>query len=583
MFTTLRGKIIAGYALIIALNLVVVLWSINSFSRTSLEAQRTSTRYVMRASALSSISIRLARSPRQDADDIRFIRRQLDVVESTIDTGFSDFRELSRTFEESVSGITGAESAVSSDSSRSLLLAALEAYRDRSAEALDGSNLRLDEERNGLLYTIAVASILAALVSLVAAFGYSRWTLHSIDRLRNAVRSVGRGELTQKIHITSADELGDLSFEFNRMIEQLNEYERMNLERLLLEQRRAETILQSTPVPIIVVDDRGAFVSRNDAAVRVLGTSEDLFGVGEEIGRLVRRSVAGGYEESQESTVRIEREGIPHDYQIRILPLDVEESEYVVVLADVTRFTELDTLKSDLLARVSHELRTPLSSVVMGVDLIEAGHFGSIDKRGLDQIERMKSDLDRLRSMIESIMTAARVEGDRANPDVSLDDPVLFFEEIISSYRTMAAASKATIEFDGDPESIIAADISRLDLRTIIDNLVSNALAHIDQGGEVLLRCERIGNEVLLEVRDDGEGIPVDLQGRIFDKFFQVDRQGSNRPGSIGLGLSIVRDLLKSRGGSVSVESRPGKGARFRVKIPVRTDRANQLTESTTA
>jgi two-component system phosphate regulon sensor histidine kinase PhoR len=131
-----------------------------------------------------------------------------------------------------------------------------------------------------------------------------------------------------------------------------------------------------------------------------------------------------------------------------------------------------------------------------------------------------------------------------------------------------AAAKSVNLQVQApDEEILVRAD--REGLREILDNLVDNALKYTPAGGEVIVGWTCDGRQATLEVRDNGVGIPAEHQGRVFERFYRVDKARSRELGGTGLGLSIVKHLAQSFGGGVTVDSEAGKGACFRVVLPL--------------
>lgn len=611
MFTTLRSKIIAGFGAIITVNLLFTVWSLYQSHQAGQAIAATIAEEAQR-SVDASDALQLLRrhyavvtSLSLDAsseDSISVLRQRLrfhlnrfllpaDTVEPAspdhdITTSYTEYEASARE-------IRGdRRNGVAVDRDRLAELAERYASltegiaRSGSTTGFDVDRMRAVIARRSQdnLVAVGFATIIVAVIAVIGGAVYSRYALNSIDRLRQAVKNVGSGELTQRIHITTADELGDLSYEFNRMIEQLNRYETMNVERLLLEQRKAETIVSSMTTPIILVDDAMEIVSTNAAALRLFrrDITDDVRGtpLADLIDDRELRARLTSIEDEGSRPLRadtipwsIEVEGSERFFAIQTHRPDpvTGTGGTVFVFIDVTEIRALDRMKSDLLARISHEFRTPLSSILMSVDLMKEGIVGPITDEQNELLANAKVDCRRLSGMINDILEMSRIEAIDAYERVELIDVRGSMEEILETHRRIAREKGVRMDVTIDPSiddasNRFVGDVEHL--RLIVNNLLSNAIRHTRSGGVVSL--EMIGGESLtIRVSDDGEGIPLDSVDRVFDRFYQVERGGELTPGSIGLGLSIVKEIAEKYNGSVGVESRINEGSIFTVSLPM--------------
>ena len=240
-----------------------------------------------------------------------------------------------------------------------------------------------------------------------------------------------------------------------------------------------------------------------------------------------------------------------------------------MLFTDVTEFKAIDAMKSEILARVSHELRTPVASVLMSADLLREGVLGELSDRQREMVTDMKTDLRRLSSMIDEILKAARVEGISSLHDISPVPVEDSLRESIVRHRQIAVESGVALTVESSLPERFGLRILPEHLQLVFDNIVSNAIRFAGSGGSVRISFEGgQGGGLLMTVADDGPGIPLSEQDRIFERFYQVDRGRANPPGSIGLGLSLVADVVRRYGGTVSVSSEEGEGALFTVEFP---------------
>ena len=227
--------------------------------------------------------------------------------------------------------------------------------------------------------------------------------------------------------------------------------------------------------------------------------------------------------------------------------------------------------KSGFLAVVSHELRTPLNAIMGYVDLllleIEGPLTGS--QRGI--LERIRHSQRHLLTLIEDVLGFAQVEAGRLSfvlQPVSVRDSVSAVEQIVTPETTKKHLTLRVTDIDSS--LLVHADPDRL--RQILLNLVANSVKFTEPGGTIQVDAEGTSNHVTIRVIDNGIGISEENLKRVFDPFFQVDQRGTRRHPGVGLGLSIVRDIVLAMNGNVDIASEAGKGTTVSISLPSADD-----------
>ena len=231
---------------------------------------------------------------------------------------------------------------------------------------------------------------------------------------------------------------------------------------------------------------------------------------------------------------------------------------------DVTDFMRALRVKDEFVASVSHELRTPLTSIRGYVDLLrerddlpdDATHFLGVVARNAERLGRLVADLLHSAQVDVGPMHVVRTSGDLAH----------IVREAVSAAAPAAAVEGVTIESEVPEELLLTMDRDRM--RQVADNLVSNALKYTPRGGRVSVRLRPDGERVELAVRDTGIGIDAPDRDRLFTRFFRAQQAAERNIQGVGLGLSIARSIVESHGGRIEVDSQPGEGSVFRVRIP---------------
>jgi len=238
----------------------------------------------------------------------------------------------------------------------------------------------------------------------------------------------------------------------------------------------------------------------------------------------------------------------------------------LIVLNDVTRLRRLENMRRDFVANVSHELRTPVTSIKGFVETLSDGALDSPeDARRFVGIIRKHAD--RLAAIIEDLLTLSRLEEDGAaqmEPQATAVRPVL--AAAIEACQLRAAEKGVTVELACHAELTARASPELLEQAVI--NLIDNAVKYSPRGSRVRVEGQQTNGEVVVRVKDEGCGISVEDQERVFERFYRVDRARSRDLGGTGLGLAIVKHIAQVHGGRVGLESALGKGSTFSIYVP---------------
>jgi signal transduction histidine kinase len=233
----------------------------------------------------------------------------------------------------------------------------------------------------------------------------------------------------------------------------------------------------------------------------------------------------------------------------------------------VSRQITLQELKSTSVAIVAHELRTPLASMRMLVDTLREGRYRS-EEQLREYLELIAGENERLRRIAENFLTFSRLERGRQALEFAAVAPRAVAEQAIGPFKSRLEAPGCTFSLEV-AESLpeVRADLDALS--QVLANLIDNALKYTGSGKRIALGARAEGGMLVFTVEDNGIGIAPDQRRVIFQPFHQVDQRLSRTREGAGLGLAIVRRIVKAHGGEITVASEPGKGSVFTVKIPV--------------
>lgn len=455
-------------------------------------------------------------------------------------------------------------------------------FLEINQDAMTRTEDRLNKTARDATWTVVMISFAAVLLSVFISIRFTRTIIRPAEKLTQSVRNISSGHLNQKIDVNTDDEIGELGREFNKMTERLRTYEQMNIQQLIVEKNKSETIVESIADPVIVTDEAGILVLMNRAAAAVFDVRQDDWQgkpLREVIGsqRLAevvgRTGTARGEAEHRDPLFEFKRNGLTLYFRPRQTLIRDEHGNIqgtVTLLQDVTRFKDLDRMKSEFIATVSHELRTPLTSLSMGIDILSQEVVGSVNDRQKELLTSAKDDSERLRKLVKELLDLSKLESGKHEMKKELVDFRRLIADAVRPLRLPFEEKHLALELTID-DRVPAVSADPNQLVWVISNLLSNALRFTESGGTVHLNVQARGKELLVSVSDTGQGIPPEYQDVIFDKFVQIKSPTETTPGSVGLGLAIAREVVEAHGGRIWVESRVGSGSTFFFAIPVGT------------
>ena len=242
----------------------------------------------------------------------------------------------------------------------------------------------------------------------------------------------------------------------------------------------------------------------------------------------------------------------------------------LVQYRDVTREAELERMKSEFVSVVSHELRTPMTSIKTSLALVLAGAGGALEPSGRELLEIAARNSDRLIALVNDLLDLSRIEAGHVQmklEPVSLEDAIRASIEMVGAFAAERGVAVAMQPPDNEVEIAAVRD------RTIqvLVNLISNAVKFSPREAQVRVRWWRDADSAVIEVADQGLGIPADKLETVFEPFTQLASSTTREQGGAGLGLTISRGIVQALSGQIWVESELGQGSRFYVRLPLAT------------
>jgi two-component system phosphate regulon sensor histidine kinase PhoR len=340
------------------------------------------------------------------------------------------------------------------------------------------------------------------------------------------------------------------------------------------ERSHVEAMLDAMIEGLVVIDAERHIVLANRAAEGMFGFSRMMAGGtlleatrNHEVAALAKRAITESAPIEHEIRLEHPKSCMLQVSAVALRQRSGERAGAVLVFHDITRLRQLEAVRQDFVANVSHELRTPLSLIKSAAEtLLDGGKSDPVvTARFIEIIDRHAS---RLTLLIDELLLLARLDSGHLDLEllpVTLRSAV---QESLDDAALLAQERRVTLSNEV-PEGLLAdADPGRL--RQVLNNLIVNAIKYGRAEGLVAVGARRVPRgQVEISVQDDGPGIPLEAQPRIFERFYRVDKARSREQGGTGLGLAIVKNVVQAHGGEVRVDSAPGAGATFSFTLPM--------------
>jgi two-component system phosphate regulon sensor histidine kinase PhoR len=475
---------------------------------------------------------------------------------------------------EALSGVKGTATRYSGTTHHRMMYVALPFYiNGQLAGAIRTSRSihAIDDALGVIRLKMALIGIAFALIMAGLSLYISRKISRPLELLKIGAEKFSRGDFSGRLPASNSEEINALASSMNVMAARLDE----QIRALFRQRNEQEAILASMLEGVIAIDAQEKIISVNRAAADMLEI--DINNArGKMIYEVVRipdiHKLASNIfmtRRSAEEEIAIAREK-PLFLQARGALLKGSRDEHIgvlIVLNDVTRLKELEAVRKDFVANVSHELKTPITGIKGFVETILDGALDHPDeaKKFLKIIQKQA---DRLNAIIDDLLMLSKIENDAEGAKIRFEEYSIcdVLQNSLQICQSRAAEKKIEIFLECEPT--LKARINPLLLEQAVVNLIDNAVKYSSPESRVTVAASRKQSGVEIAVVDNGCGIARERHSRIFERFYRVDSSRNRELGGAGLGLAIVKHIALAHGGAVDVQSSPGEGSVFTIKLP---------------
>ncbi|MFD0940207.1 ATP-binding protein [Pedobacter boryungensis] len=433
---------------------------------------------------------------------------------------------------------------------------------------------------------LGITAFVCFIILFTFIVNFPSFIANPLRELLVGIREISKKNYKQQLHFKGHDEFNELALAFNKMANELSNWDTSNLGEIKSEKQRIETIIEQMPDAIIGLDDKSVILFCNKVAgellnldpSKVIGAHALLLAEKNELLKRILSAPATDeplkiYANEKESYFLLENRDIiipnlanQHD---QALKHSTKSAGTVYILKNITRFKELDEAKTNFIATVSHELKTPLSSIKMSLQLLDDSRVGGMNEEQRQLVTHIKEDSDRLLKITGELLNLAQVETGNLHLNLVKTDPSEIVKFALAAVNFQAQQKEINLEVNiADKLPMINADVQKT--TWVLVNLLSNALRYSSAKSKILVGVHEKDSFIEFSVKDFGKGIEEQYQKRLFDRYYQVPTDGQNKSGT-GLGLAISKDFIEAENGSISVESALGEGSRFSFSLPAIT------------
>ena len=409
---------------------------------------------------------------------------------------------------------------------------------------------------------ILEALVLGLIISVLLSFLLSNTLVTPLQRLTDGLQRVAAGDFSRELEVTSRDEIGLLTENFNSMARQLQS----TIAAVENERNKLDTLFLHMADGVVAFDRQGAVIHANPAAGRMLrrvldgtDTYDELFGDLFPFAQV----------ESVDGHLSAERTVDGRSLELLLAPFArANQGGVLVLIHEVTEQREAEQMRKDFVANVSHELRTPLTNIRSYAETLADG-FGDLPpETAKNFLGVILNESDRMTHIVQDLLTLSRFDSGRSELHLARFP----FARAVSDtyYAVLMDAQKHahTVRLEL-PDSLpeVLADHERV--MQVMMNIVSNAIKYTPDGGTIVISAGAGGGRAWMQVDDNGIGIPEADRDRIFERFYRVDKARSRQSGGTGLGLSIAKEIMTLHEGDLYLVDKKGPGLTIRMELPV--------------
>ena len=434
------------------------------------------------------------------------------------------------------------------------------------------------EQLNDINQIFLGGTAMSLVITIFLGILVARTITQPIADMRKQAQAMAKGNYSRKVRVYGTDEIGQLAITFNHLTNRLQEAQSTTE----AERRKLDSVLSNMTDGVIATDRKGRIILINDPALELLHISRDIT-----LGRPIASVLGIDQEYSFEDLIHM-NDAINLNFSTSDAPYILRANFSVIqketgfinglitVLHDITEQEKIEMDRREFVSNVSHELRTPLTTMRSYLEALADGAWKD-ENIAPTFLNVTQTETERMIRLVNDLLQLSRMDSSdyELNKDIVLFNS--FFNRIIDRFE-MAKSDK--VQFARlFPETSFYVELDTDKVTQVIDNIISNAIKYSPDGGNIRFGFTGQGDMLKVMISDDGMGIPKENVGRIFDRFYRVDRARARSMGGTGLGLAIAREMIEAHGGKIWAESDEGQGTTIFFTLPYDADEFGEAGE----
>lgn len=462
----------------------------------------------------------------------------------------------------------------------------LRAFRDANIDNMLGKEAQIIEKTNKLTGFLIVFTLGIGFLGYYFSVRKVRYILKPLDQLAVRIKKVTAGKENEELEVKSSGEIGILETELNQMIKRLKVYDESNVDKLIAEKKKFETILNNIEEPFLIVNHQLMIETLNPAAQRCFSVTEEesrqrhLLEVihSKELLGLIYEMEAKQKEREEKIISLGSKEMIFNVIISKCFFSDCAAYKWAILLQDITRIKKMEKIRTDFIATVSHELKTPLTSIEMGMSMLVGQEMGILNPEQSEVLDVIQDDVDRLSNLIEELLELSKIESGNVIYSRVPADIYRIAEMSIRQFAKRARYSEVKLENQIERDlPLVHADGEKL--VWVFNNILNNAFKYTKAGDQIIVSSVLRKDCIEICIQDSGMGIREGYLEKLFERDFHHSDQDIEYRGS-GIGLYLSKQIILAHEGRIWAESKPMYGSRFIFTIPLARKKEEQDEEN---
>jgi two-component system, OmpR family, sensor histidine kinase VicK len=410
-------------------------------------------------------------------------------------------------------------------------------------------------------------NVIALSITAILGILLAQTITRPIADMKKQAQAMAKGNFSRKVKVYGQDEIGTLAVTFNHLTKKLQEAQAMTEG----ERRKLSSVLSYMTDGVIATDRKGRVILINEPAAEMLNVSRETV-LSQPIISLLGLEDTNTFEDLIEGN-----DSLILDYSTKKKPyilranISVIQKEtgfvngLIAVLHDITDQEKIDAERREFVANVSHELRTPLTTMRSYLEALAEGAWQD-EEIAPNFLEVTRNETERMIRLVNDLLQLSKLDSTDYRLNKEWVNFVEFYHRIIDRFEM---AKQQNVSFNRKlPNKTIFIEIDEDKMTQVLYNIISNALKYSPEGGQVTFSVKEEENNIIVSIADQGMGIPKENIGKVFDRFYRVDKARTRQLGGTGLGLAIAKEMVNVHGGVIWAESEEGKGTVISFTLP---------------